>query len=320
MFIARRSLLATASVPGLSLAQTVWPTQPVRFITPFAAGGGVDTLVRLWCAKMTELAGRSFVVENRAGGGGVVGTVAIAQAPADGTVIGMGSVSSLAIAPTLRPDLPFDAEHDLTHVGGLWQLPNLLTVNRNIPARSVPELIDLIRASPGKYTFASPGAGTTVHLAGEMFKQMAGLDILHVPFRGGAAAHVDLIAGRVDMMFDNIPQSLAEARAGEVRALAVTSLDRSPMAPEIPTMADYLPGFDITSWASVIGPAGLPEPIVARLSALSKAALESPDLARKFTENGATPWWTTQAAVIAFRRANETQLAPVIRASGARIE
>lgn len=320
MFIARRSLLATASVPGLSLAQTVWPTQPVRFITPFAAGGGVDTLVRLWCAKMTELAGRSFVVENRAGGGGVVGTVAIAQAPADGTVIGMGSVSSLAIAPTLRPDLPFDAERDLTHVGGLWQLPNLLTINRNIPARSVPELIDLIRASPGKYTFASPGAGTTVHLAGEMFKQMAGLDILHVPFRGGAAAHVDLIAGRVDMMFDNIPQSLAEARAGEVRALAVTSLDRSPMAPEIPAMADYLPGFDITSWASVIGPAGLPEPIVARLSALSKAALESPDLARKFTENGATPWWTTQAAVIAFRRANETQLAPVIRASGARIE
>ena len=276
--------------------------------------------MRLWCARMTELAGRSFVVENRAGGGGVVGTVAIAQAPADGTVIGMGSVSSLAIAPTLRPDLPFDAERDLTHVGGLWQLPNLLTINRNIPARSVPELIDLIRASPGKYTFASPGAGTTVHLAGEMFKQMAGLDILHVPFRGGAAAHVDLIAGRVDMMFDNIPQSLAEARAGEVRALAVTSLDRSPMAPEIPAMADYLPGFDITSWASVIGPAGLPEPIVARLSALSKAALESPDLARKFTENGATPWWTTQAAVIAFLRANEAQLAPVIRASGARIE
>ncbi len=320
MFIARRSLLATASVPAFSAAQTIWPAQPVRFITPFAPGGGVDTLVRLWCAKMAELTGQSFVVENRAGGGGIVGTGVIAQAPADGTVIGQGSVSSLAIAPTIRPNLPFDVERDFTYVGGLWQLPNLLTVNRNVPARSVPELIELIRANPGKYTFASPGAGTTVHLAGEMFKQMAQLDILHVPFRGGAAAHVDLIAGRVDMMFDNIPQSLAEARAGEVRALAVTSLDRSPMAPEIPTMAEYLPGFDITSWASVVGPAGLPPPIVARLSALSKTALESADLARRFTENGATPWWTTPEALIAFRRANEAQLAPVIRASGARIE
>ncbi|MBR0664334.1 tripartite tricarboxylate transporter substrate binding protein [Roseomonas hellenica] len=320
MFMPRRGLLATIVMPAISQAQPAVPATPVRFITPFAAGGGVDTLVRLLCAKLAELSGQSFLVDNRAGSGGNIGTLAIARAPADGSVIGLGSVSSMAISPTLRPDLPFDVERDFTYIAGLWQLPNLLIVNNDVPARSVPELIGLIRRNPGVYTFASPGSGTTVHLSGEMLKQMAGLDMLHVPYRGGAQAHIDLMAGRVHMMLDNIPQGLAEARDGKVRALAVTGRERNPQAPEIPAMAEFLPGFEITSWASMIGPAGLPAPIVARLSALARAALQSPDLLERFGENGALPWWTTPEALVAFRRASEAQLAPVIRASGARIE
>ncbi|MBR0642013.1 Bug family tripartite tricarboxylate transporter substrate binding protein [Plastoroseomonas hellenica] len=320
MFMPRRGLLATIAIPAISQAQPAVPATPVRFITPFAAGGGVDTLVRLLCAKLAELSGQSFLVDNRAGSGGNIGTLAIARAPADGSVIGLGSVSSMAISPTLRPDLPFDVERDFTYIAGLWQLPNLLIVNNDVPARSVPELIGLIRRNPGVYTFASPGSGTTVHLSGEMLKQMAGLDMLHVPYRGGAQAHIDLMAGRVHMMLDNIPQGLAEARDGKVRALAVTSRERNPQAPDIPAMAEFLPGFEITSWASMIGPAGLPAPIVARLSALARAALQNPDLLERFGENGALPWWTTPEALVAFRRASEAQLAPVIRASGARIE
>jgi tripartite-type tricarboxylate transporter receptor subunit TctC len=320
MFVHRRGLLAAAAIPNVSFAQTAWPAQPVRFITPFAPGGGVDTLVRLYCAKLGELTGQSFVVENRAGAGGNIGMLAIARAPADGTVIGLGSVSSLAISPTMRADIPFDVERDFTYVAGLWQLPNMLIVNNDIPARTVPELIALIRARPGHYTFASPGSGTTVHLAGEMLKQMAGLDMVHVPYRGGAAAQLDVQAGRVNMILDNIPQSLASARTGKVRALAVTSAERSPFAPEVPAMAEFLPGFEITSWGGVVGPAGLPEPVVARLSALTRQALESPDFRARLTENGAMPWIRSPEQLVAFRRASEAALAPVIRASGARIE
>jgi tripartite-type tricarboxylate transporter receptor subunit TctC len=184
----------------------------------------------------------------------------------------------------------------------------------------VPELIALLKANPGKYTFASSGSGTTVHLSGEMFKTMAGLDILHVPYRGGAPAHVDLLGGRVHMIFDNIPQALAEAKEGKVRALAVTGAQRSPQAPEIPTMAEFLPGFEITSWGAVIGPAGLPKPMVQRLSALTKQALESPDLIARFRDNGATTWWTTPEGLADFRKQNEAQFAPLIRASGARVD
>ncbi|WP_439598702.1 Bug family tripartite tricarboxylate transporter substrate binding protein [Falsiroseomonas sp.] len=320
MHISRRSLMATVAVPGVSLAQGTWPNQAVRFITPFAPGGGVDTLVRLVCAKLGELTGQSFVVENRAGAGGNIGMTAIARAPADGTVIGLGSVSSLAISPTLRPNMAFDVERDFTYIGGLWQLPNLLIVNKDVPAQTVPELIALIRANPGRYTFASPGSGTTVHLAGEMFRQMAGLEMVHVPYRGGAAAQLDVQAGRVHMIFDNIPQSLASARGGQARALAVTGLARSPQAPEVPAMAEFLPGFEVTSWAGIVAPAALPRAMVERLSELTRQALASPDLQAKFQENGATPWPMGPEALFDFRRASAAQLAPVIRASGAVVE
>jgi tripartite-type tricarboxylate transporter receptor subunit TctC len=319
----RRSLLAAPflALPAATWAQgTDWPNQSIRFIGIFPPGGGTDILSRIWCMKMAEITGQQFVVENRAGAGGNVGTEAIARARPDGTTIGLASVGSLGIAPTLYSRIPFDPEKDFTYIGGLWQLPNLLIVNKDLPVRSVPELIALIRANPGKYSFASSGSGTTVHLSGEMFKVMAGLQMEHVPYRGGAPAHIDLLAGRVQMIFDNIPQGLQSAREGQVRALAVTSAQRSPLAPEYPAMAEFLPGFEIDSWGGVSAPAGLPAPMVQRMAVLTRQALETDEVKRKYAENGATPWPLGPEELASFRRQNEAAFAPLIRASGARVD
>jgi len=292
----------------------------VRYINIFPPGGATDTLSRLYCAKMGEITGQQFVVENRSGSGGTVGVDAIAKSRPDGYTVGLGSIAPHAIAPTLYASLPFDAARDFTFISGLWQLPNLLVVNNDLPARSVPELVALLKANPGKYAYGSSGIGTTPHLSGEMLKQMVGADILHVPYRGGAPALLDLLAGRVHLIMDNIPGLLPTAREGRIRALAVTGPRRSPAAPELPAMAEVLPGFEITSWGAVCGPAGMPGPVVARHSAFAKRALESPDLVRGFQELGATPWWTTPEELTAFRTREEARLAPLIRASGARVE
>ncbi len=315
--------LATAGLarPHIARAQDgAWPTGPVRFIGIFPPGGGTDILSRIWCHKMGEISGQQFIVENRSGSAGNVGTEAIARAAVDGNTIGLASVAPLGIAPTLYSNLPFNVNRDFTYVSGLWQLPNLLVINNDVPAHTVPELIALLKANPGKYQYASSGSGTTVHLSGEMFKSMAGVDMLHVPYRGGAPAHIDLLAGRVHMIFDNIPQGLQSAREGKVRALAVTGAQRSPQAPEIPTMAEFLPGFEITSWGGVMGPAGMLKAVVERLSALTKQALAAPDLVAKFRDNGATTWWTTPEGLAEFRRQNEAAFAPLIRASGAKVD
>jgi tripartite-type tricarboxylate transporter receptor subunit TctC len=312
--------LAAPSLASPALAQPLWPSGSIRFIGLFPPGGGTDILSRLWCQKMSEITGHQFVVENRAGSAGNIGTEAIARAAPDGNTIGLASVAPLGIGPTLYSRLPFNVNRDFSYVSGLWQLPNLLVLNNDVPARSVPELIALLRANPGKYAYASSGSGTTVHISGEMFKSMAGVDMLHVPYRGAAPAHVDIQGGRVHMIFDNIPQGLALHRDGKVRALAVTGAQRSPVAPEIPTMAEFLPGFEINSWGGVMGPAGMPPAIVMRLNALTKQALESEDLKRRFLENGATPWWTTPEDFATYRAANEAALAPIIRASGARVD
>lgn len=323
--ISRRAALGAAllAAPGLipaARAQGSWPTGPVRFIGLFPPGGGTDILSRIWCMKMSEITGHQFIVENRSGGGGNVGTEAIARAAPDGTTIGLASVAPLAIGPTLYGRLSFNAAQDFSLVSGLWQLPNLLVLNNEVPARSVPELIALLKANPGRYAYASSGSGTTVHLSGEMFKAMAGVDMLHVPYRGAAPAHVDLQAGRVHMIFDNIPQGLALAREGRLRALAVTGATRSPQAPEIPAMAEFLPGFEITSWGGVMGPAGMPPAMIQRLNALTRESLESADLKRRFEENGASTWYTTPEEFATFRTLNEASFAPLIRASGARVD
>ncbi len=322
--LARRAVVSAAgllALPGILRAQSAdWPRRPVRYINPYPAGGSTDVLSRLYCARMSELTGQSFVVENRGGAGGNVGVDAVAKAAPDGYTIGLGGIASHAIAPTLYSSLSFDPEKDFTFISGLWQLPNLLGVNLDLPARNVPELIALLKANPGKYSFGSAGSGTTLHLSGEMFKQLAGVNMEHVPYRGAAPGLVDLMAGRIHMMFDNMPSILALARQGKVRALAVTSERRSPIEPDLPAIAEYLPGFDVISWTCVCAPAGLPREVAERMSMLTKQALEHPDLVKSFREQGALAWYTSIAEIGAFRAAQQAKLAPLIRASGAKVD
>ncbi|WP_149541182.1 Bug family tripartite tricarboxylate transporter substrate binding protein [Siccirubricoccus phaeus] len=311
---------ALAALKASALAQGIWPQGSIRFIGIFPPGGGTDILSRLWCQKMAEITGEQFVVENRSGSAGNIGTEAIARSTPDGRTIGLASVAPLAIGPTLYRRLPFDVTKDFTYVSGLWQLPNFLAINPEVPAQTVPELIALVKANPGKYIYASSGSGTTVHLAGAMFAAMAGLEMIHVPYRGGAPAHIDLVAGRVHMMFDNIPQALSLVKEGRLRGLAVTGAKRSPFAPEYPAMAEFLPGFEIDSWGGVMGPAGLAAGVVQRLSALTRQALAAPDLIARFQENGATTWFTSPEEFASFRAKNEAAFAPIIRASGAQVD
>lgn len=322
--VKRRSMMAglagVVAAPALGRAQGTYPSKAVKYINPFPAGGATDMLSRIFCAKMTELTGQQWIVENKGGSGGNVGVDALAQSPPDGYTLGLGGVASNAIAPTLYAKLPFHARNDFTFVSTMWQLPNMLVVNLDMPVKTVPELIELLRKNPGKYSYASAGNGTTLHLSGEMFKIMAKVDIMHVPYRGGGPAMQDLLAGQVNMIFDNIPGSLAQYRPGKVRGLAVTSKERSPVVPEIPAMAEFLPGYDINSWTTLTGPAKLPPEIVARLSELSKKALESDDLKAKFLDLSATAIWRTPAETLAFRDAEEARLAPIIKASGARVD
>jgi len=313
--------LATPMIAsGLARAQNDWPTKSVRYINLFPAGGATDVLSRVVCQELSELTGQQFIVENKGGSGGNVGADAIAKSAPDGYTVGLFSIASHAISPTLYARLPFDAEKDFTPISMLWSVPNLLVVKLDIPATTVPELIELVRANPGKYSFASGGSGTSPHICGEMLKQRTGIDMFHVPYRGGAPALQDMLAGQIDMMFDNIPGPLAQVKAGKLRPLAVTSVERSPIAPDVPTMSEYLPGFQITSWGGLCGPAGLPPAMVEKASALTKKALSSNALKTAFLAQGATPVWMGPADTAAFRRSEEKQLAPVIKASGARVD
>jgi tripartite-type tricarboxylate transporter receptor subunit TctC len=322
----RRAALGIAAIgtasalAGRDATASEWPNQPVRYINLFPPGGATDVMSRLFCAKMGALSGQQWIVENRAGAAGNVGQAAIAQARPDGYTLGLGSVAPLAIGPSLYPSLPFNAGRDFTFISGIWQVPNVLFVNLDFPARSLAEAIAAIRAHPGRYLYGSGGSGTTPHLTMEMLKQRAGLDVVHVPYRGGAPALIDLLGGRIQLAFDNIPTVIGTIREGRVRPLAVTGLQRNPALPDVPAVAETFPGFEITSWGSLVGPAGLPPPMVARANALTRQALQAPDLLRSFADNGATAWYTTPEELAAFRAEQEKMFAELVRVSGARVD
>jgi tripartite-type tricarboxylate transporter receptor subunit TctC len=326
--LSRRRALALAAAPlvapwvnsGVARAADDWPNKPVRYVNVFPPGGPTDTLSRIVCNELAELTGQQFIVENKAGSGGNIGTDVIAKAAPDGYTIGLYTIASQSIAPTLYAKLSFDVEKDFTPIAMLWSVCNMLMVRLDLPVKTVPDLIALAKANPGKYSFASSGAGTTPHITGEMFKAMAGVNLLHVPYKGSAPAYQDLLANQVDMMWDNIPGPLNLMRGNKVRGVAVTSKDRHPAAKDIPTMAETIPGFEITSWGGICGPAGLPPAMVEKLSELAKKALESPRVKASFEQQGATAFWMTPNDTGAYRLADEKKLAPVIKASGARVE
>ncbi|HEY6716363.1 MAG TPA: tripartite tricarboxylate transporter substrate binding protein [Reyranella sp.] len=320
LVLAGGALAMPSLAAGIARAADDWPNKPVRYINVFPPGGPTDTLSRIVCHELSELTGQQFIVENKSGSGGNVGADVIAKSAPDGYTIGLYTIASHAIAPTLYAKLPFDAEKDFTGIAMMWSVPNMLMTRLDLPAKTVPELIELAKASPGKYSFASSGAGTSPQISGELFKQLAKISLLHVPYKGSAPAYQDLLAGQVDMMFDNIPGPLGLMRSGKVRGLAVTSKERHPAAPDIPTMAEFLPGFEITSWGGICGPAGLPPAMVEKLSALTKKALESDAVKANFEKQGATRIWMSPADTAAYRAMDEKRLAPVIKASGAKVE
>jgi tripartite-type tricarboxylate transporter receptor subunit TctC len=292
----------------------------VKYINLFPAGGATDVLSRIVCQELSELTGQQFIVENKGGSGGNVGADAIAKSAPDGYTVGLYSIASHAISPTLYSKLPFNAEKDFTPISMLWAVPNILVVKLDFPAKTLQELVAVVKANPGKYFFGSGGSGTSPHLCGEMLKQRAGLEMQHVPYRGGAPAMQDMLGGTLDMMYDNIPVPLAQYKAGKVRALAVTSIERHPAAPELPTMSEFYPGFNITSWGGLCGPAGLPPAMVEKAAALTKKALESDNLKKTFQQQAATTNWMSPADTGAFRRKQEQDLAPIIKASGAKVD
>ena len=301
-------------ISGAARAQAAWPNKPVRYINPYPAGGPTDTLSRLFCASMSELTGQQFVVENKGGDGGDIGMDAVAKADPDGYTLGLGGIASHAISPTLKAGkMRFDPAKDFTFVSNIWQLPNFLVGNVNLPVSTVPELIELTRRNPKKYFYGSSGAGTTPHLSGELFKLLANVDVVHIPYRGTAPAMVDLLGGQVHLLFDNIPGALAQYRPGKVKGFAVTSAARSPVVPEIPSLSEFLPGYDIVSWTALVGPARIAPAVIERISMFSRQALESADLKQKFYDRGATAWWSSPAEVSAYRASEEKRLGDLIR-------
>ena len=313
--------LAAAAPLRLAHAQAAWPSKPVRFIVPFAPGGGTDGVSRLICDQLSRTFGQSFVVDNKGGAGGNIGTVELARAAPDGYTLGLISVASHTLNPMLYTKLPYDPDKDIVAISRLALLVNLLGVTQTLPVDSVAELIALCRKEPGKYSFASSGPGSSLHLSGELFKALAGVDIIHVPYKGAGAAYGDVISGTVHMMFANMPSMLPQVRGGKLKGLGVTSAERSRAAPEIPAIGETLPGYVATSWYGLGAPAGTPEPIVARLEAAVADALANPEIQRRWRDDlGLDMPPPGRAGFAAFVAADRKAWEPAVKASSVKLD
>ena len=313
--------LAALAAPHIARAQAAWPAKTVRFIVPFAAGGGTDTVSRLVCDQLARTFGQQFVVENKGGAGGNIGTAELARAAPDGYTLGLLSVASHTLNPMLYSKLPYDPDRDLIGISLLATLYNLLGVTMSLPAGNVAELIALCKKEPGKYSYASSGPGTSLHLSGELFRIMAGVDILHVPYKGAGPAYNDLMAGTVQMMFANITSMLPQVRGGKLKGLGVTSAVRSKAAPEIPAIAETLPGYTATSYYGLGAPAGTPEPIVDKLEAAVTEALKQPELQRRWADElGLDMPQPGRAAFTKFVAEDRERWAPAVKAANVKLD
>jgi len=284
------ALAAGATMPAFGQA---YPGKPVRFIVPFPPGGPVDTTARGFTHKLSEYWGQQALVDNRAGAGGIVGAEIAAKSPADGYTVFVCSIHH-SVLPGLKPGLPYDIEKDFVPVTFAAMFPIILVANPSVPAKTVPELIAYAKKNPGKLAFGSAGTGGGTHLAGELFKAQAGVDLLHVPYKGSAPAMTDLLGGQVQLMFSDAPTALPHIKSGRVRALGVASPKRSTLAPDVPTIAESgVKGYEAYSWAGVVVPAGTPAPIVAKLNADITKALSQPDVKKRLFEEGAEAMPTT---------------------------
>jgi tripartite-type tricarboxylate transporter receptor subunit TctC len=313
-------VIALLAASGPSFAQ-VYPAKPIKLVIPFPPGGPLDLAGRAIGQKLQEAWGQPVVVENRPGAGGNIGADAVAKSAPDGYTLLMGALSTHAVNPHLFAKMPYDALKDFAPVTLVAITPNVLVVNPAVPANNVQELIALARASPGKLSFASGSNGSAGHLAGELFKTLAGIDIVHVPYKGGAPAMQDLLGGQVQFMFDNLANSMAQMKAGKLKAFAVTTAQRSALAPELPTMAEVgVTGFDISTWYGVMAPANTPPDIIKKLNSEILKILGSGDMREKLEVQGAEPAPTSPEEFAAFIRAEWTRYAKIVKDSGARVD
>jgi tripartite-type tricarboxylate transporter receptor subunit TctC len=293
-FIPRLRALAVATAvcaalaPGLSKADDNWPSKPISLIVPYAAGGFADTRMRLLARELADELKTSVVVENKAGAGGVIGTAFLAKAKPDGYTIGSGNLAPLSVNPTLMPkNVTYNVQKDIAPVILIEESPLILSVNNNVPVKTVQELIELAKKEPGKITFGSSGIGGAHHLSGELFATEAGLKLSHVPYKGGAPAAADLMAGHIDMMFEMGYAAMPSIQSKKVHPLAVTSAKRLPLLPDVPTLAESgLPGFESYNWQGVIAPAGTPEPVIQKLNAAFNKILKKPEVHKASDETG----------------------------------
>ena len=297
-------------------AQT-FPTKPIHWVSPWSPGGANDILSRMIGSEISTTLGQPVMIENKPGASGTVGTASVAKSPPDGYTITLGSTPSYATAPSMYPDLPYNPVRDFAPITLVARVSNLLVVHPSLPVNNVKELIAYARANPGKLNFTSVGSGSTPHLSAELFKMMAGVELSHVPYKGTAPALVDLIAGRVEMAFEGTPALLPHVRAGRLRALGITSLQRSQLLPDVPTISESgLSGFDVNVWYAVFAPAGTPAEVIKKLNNAIVASLRTPALSRQLNDLGADLVGSSPEELGAYLNLETSKWTDVIKKAG----
>ncbi len=334
MPLSRRRFAGTAlALPAFSLplalhAQSAWPSKPVRIVVPFAAGGTTDILARALAPELQRAFGQPFVIDNKPGAGGNNGAAEVAKAPNDGYTLLMGTVGTHAINPSLYPRMPYDHIKDFQPVTLMAGVPNILVMNpataQRLGVNHVADLIKALKANPGRLNMASSGNGTSIHLAGELFKTLTGTFMVHIPYRGSGPALIDLMGGSMDLMFDNLPSALPHVKSGKLKALAVTSGQRSSALPELPTVAEAggptLQGYEASSWFGLLAPAGTPMDIATRVQVETARAIATPALKERLQAQGAIPSGMAPAEFARFIDAETRKWAQVVKASGAKVD
>lgn len=322
LLVAAISLSAIAHAqPAATGAAQAYPNRPIRVIVPLAPGGGTDTVARLVSGKLSELLGQQLVVDNRGGGGGVIGTEIAAKANADGYTILMGSITTNAVNSVLYRKLPYDPLRDFAAISMVGTVPNALVVHPSVPAKTLKEFLAHAKANPGKINFGSAGIGSAPHLSMELIKSMTGVNMVHVPYKGAGAAVTDVLGGQLQALCSSLAGLLPHIKAGRVRPLGVTTSKRNPQLPDVPTIAESgIPGYEVTIWYALYVPAGTPKPIIARLNAETVKALASPDLKERLTLQGVDVGSSTPEALTAFTKAETTKWAKVVKDAGVQLE
>jgi tripartite-type tricarboxylate transporter receptor subunit TctC len=315
-------LLTLVALAGTALpALAAYPDKPIRLIVPSAPGGAPDALMRALGQQLSAQMGVPVVIDNKPGGSYVIGTMDLVKSAPDGYTLAYANIVSLATNKSLLPNIPYDVDRDLTLVGNALRVSNLMIVNNDVPVKTVQELIAYAKKNPGKLAFASDGNGTTAHLGVELFKAMTGTHLLHVPYRAATSAVTDLIGGGIQLMMVNAPVSGPLVQAGKVRALGISSPQRSPTYPDIPTISESgLPGFEVTAWGGIVGPANMPKDVVARLNAELRTALASPAVRERFRALGAETAPSSPEEFLELSRSETVKWAKIVKFSGARID